>query len=124
MKRTPLVYTPTEIKTWHVEEEYLPGKWRPARPCGFRGVKYFAMRVRIAWSVFIGKYDALNCKVREKNLRIKQSIVIVLSLGLAHLSTNSIVELYVFRRSGELTYGHSQFRRAKCYLLINETGAA
>ena len=60
MKRTPLVYTPTEIKTWHVEEEYLPGKWRPARPCGFRGVKYFAMRVRIAWSVFIGKYDALN----------------------------------------------------------------
>ena len=60
MKRTPLVYSPTEIKQWDGDEEYAPGKWAPARPCGFSGLQYFKMRCRIAWRVFVGKYDALN----------------------------------------------------------------
>jgi len=58
--RTPLVYTASEIATWHVSEEFAPGKWRPARPCAFWGFRYSIMRFRIAWNVFTGRYDALN----------------------------------------------------------------
>lgn len=56
--RTPCVYTASEIATWHVSEEYKPNHWRPARPCAFTAE--FMMRLRIAWKVFTGKYDALN----------------------------------------------------------------
>jgi len=60
--RIPLVYTASEIATWHVSEEYLPGKWQPARPCGFNywtweWIKY---RFRICWRVFKGDLDVLN----------------------------------------------------------------
>ena len=56
--RNPVVYSASEIATWHVSEEFKPGHWRPARPCGFRAE--FMYRLRVAWFVFIGRYDALN----------------------------------------------------------------
>lgn len=61
--RIPVVYTPTEVKEWHVEEEYEKGKHRLARPCGFAANFSWAiwkMRLKITWRVFTGKYDALN----------------------------------------------------------------
>lgn len=62
MKRVPLVYTASEIVRWTVSQEYAPGKWRPARPCGFCSFSWdhLKMRFKIAWHVFIGRYDALN----------------------------------------------------------------
>jgi hypothetical protein len=56
--RCPLVYSAAEIVNWHISEEYELGKWRPARCCPFDG--HWMMRLRIAWRVFIGRYDALN----------------------------------------------------------------
>ena len=58
--RTPQVFTASEIANWHVSEEVEPLKWRPARPCGFYGFRHSITRIRIAWRVFVGKYDALN----------------------------------------------------------------
>ncbi len=60
--RIPLVYTASEIVNWTVSEEHAPGKWRPARPCGFCDLSWdhFKMRVKAAWRVFTGRYDALN----------------------------------------------------------------
>jgi len=58
--RTPQVFTASEIANWHVSEEVEPGKWRPARPCSFWGFRHSLTRLRIAWHVFTGKYDALN----------------------------------------------------------------
>ena len=55
----PTVYTASEIATWHVSEEYEPGKWRPARPCAIGGFR-LTQRIRIAWSVFTGRNDAVN----------------------------------------------------------------
>lgn len=58
--RVPVVYTATEIVNWHVAEEYAPGKWRPSRCCPFDGWCHLRTRLRIAWAVFTGRYDALN----------------------------------------------------------------
>lgn len=60
--RIPLVYSASEIVTWHISEEYAPGKWRPARPCGFNywNIEWIKYRFRILWKVFIGKYDVIN----------------------------------------------------------------
>ena len=60
--RIPLVYSASAIVNWHCSEEYAPGKWRPARCCGFNywtpsWIKY---RFRILWKVFIGRYDVIN----------------------------------------------------------------
>ena len=59
MKRTPIVYSASEIATWPTSEEFHPNLWRPARPCPITGLR-LKMRLRIAWWVFIGKYDALS----------------------------------------------------------------
>jgi hypothetical protein len=58
--RIPLVYQASEIVNWHVAEEYEPGKWRPARCCGFWNLQHIRQQFKVAWRVFIGKYDALN----------------------------------------------------------------
>ena len=58
--RTPQIFTASEIANWHVSEEVEAGKWRPARPCPFWGFRHSLTRIRIAWYVFTGKYDALN----------------------------------------------------------------
>lgn len=57
--RTPVCYSASEIATWHVSEEYEPGKWRPARCCPFFNLDLM-VRLRLAWRVFIGKNDALR----------------------------------------------------------------
>jgi hypothetical protein len=59
MKRIPTVYSATDIATWHVSEEHEPGVWRPARPCAIKGWR-FMERLRAAWMVFTGKWDALR----------------------------------------------------------------
>lgn len=60
--RVPLVYSASEIVNWHVSEQYEPGKWRPARCCGFNTLSWdhIRMRFRLAWRVFLGQYDCLN----------------------------------------------------------------
>lgn len=58
--RVPLVYQASEIVNWHISEEYEPGKWRPARCCGFWSFAHIKQQFRVSWAVFIGKYDALN----------------------------------------------------------------
>lgn len=58
--RVPVVFTPTDIINWTVSEEYRPGKWRPSRWSAFYGWKHFTFRVKTAWMVFTGKFDALS----------------------------------------------------------------
>jgi hypothetical protein len=60
--RIPLIYSPIEIKQWLTEEEYLPGKWCPARPCPFNfwSWQWIRYRFSVIWKVWIGKYDLLN----------------------------------------------------------------
>ena len=62
--RYPHTLSATELKNWHILEEYEPGRWRPARPCSYKPSWHnFAMqwrRVKIAWDVFIGRRDAVH----------------------------------------------------------------
>lgn len=60
--RIPLVYSAKEIANWHLDEEYIPGKWRPARCCGFNywNVEWIKYRFRILWRVWKGEYDLIN----------------------------------------------------------------
>lgn len=57
--RNPEVYSASEIATWHVSEEYEPGKWRPARCCAWHGLN-LRYRLRLAWWVFTGRCDVLR----------------------------------------------------------------
>ena len=59
--RVPVVYSASELVNWHVSEQYELGKWRPARCCGFGSViSHVMMRLRITWSIFTGRLDAVN----------------------------------------------------------------
>ena len=58
--RVPLVYSASEINRWHISEQFQPGKWRPARCCGFWTFRHVRQQLRVAWRVLIGRYDALN----------------------------------------------------------------
>lgn len=64
MSRLPARYTAREIATWHVSEEYEPGCWRPARPCGiyrsWRSWEGYVIRWKSAWSVLTGRCDILD----------------------------------------------------------------
>ena len=66
MNRTPLVYSAVELKQWD-SGELAEGKYIPARPCGFSGLRYMGMRFRIAWRVFTGRYDALSWSMDTVN---------------------------------------------------------
>jgi hypothetical protein len=57
--RNPTVFTAAEIANWHIAEEYEPGKWRPARCCPFYGLR-IKERLKAAWKVFTGEWDALT----------------------------------------------------------------
>lgn len=57
--RYPNTHSATEIKNWHILEEYEPGRWRPARPCECRSGGLLR-RLKIAWNVFTGKWDAIH----------------------------------------------------------------
>jgi hypothetical protein len=58
--RCPVVYSASEINNWHIAEEFEAGKWRPARCCGFGGLRHWRQHLLITWRVFTGRYDALN----------------------------------------------------------------
>lgn len=55
---------PERVPSWAVyrtEElaEYRKGQWTPARPLSYGGIGLFK-RIRLAWGVFTGRYDALD----------------------------------------------------------------
>jgi len=71
--RQPLIYGPLELRQWPVDEEYAPGFWRPSRPCAFDGEwawERALVRLKIAWDVFTGKYDALNWNLPNEKTTI------------------------------------------------------
>ena len=57
--RTPTIHTPTELQDWSNGEEY-EGGYRPARCLGWELSVFHPRRWKIAWRVFIGRYDALD----------------------------------------------------------------
>lgn len=56
--RTPNVYAATTLKKWNADCE-IDRVWVPARPMGLSGL-YLIRRFKIAWNVFIGKWDAVE----------------------------------------------------------------
>lgn len=46
-----------ELKSWPASAEVARGRWALARPLGMGG---FWHRLRLAWGVFTGRYDALR----------------------------------------------------------------
>jgi hypothetical protein len=56
--RQPEVYSAEAIKSWPNSMEMPSGKWVPCRPLG-HNLYSFRYRIRIAWYVFTGRYDAL-----------------------------------------------------------------
>jgi len=56
---TPSIYHADEIKNWSHQREISPGNWVPARPLGLQGW-FPTIRLRAAWKVLIGEYDALK----------------------------------------------------------------
>lgn len=54
-----MVFRVMEIKNWDIEKE-IDGKWIPARPLPYFGIYGLKMRIRNAWGVFSGRYDALD----------------------------------------------------------------
>lgn len=57
--RHPDIYTAKFIQEWGVRESVNGGPWIPSRPIPFQGWA-FRRRLRAAWRVFIGRYDALD----------------------------------------------------------------
>ncbi len=57
--RTPTVYTVTQLGNWDSSVEIHAGVWVPARPIGLQGLSLIT-RCKIAWKVFLGKYDAVE----------------------------------------------------------------
>lgn len=56
--RNPSIFTAGEMINYPNSTE-LNGKWIPVRPLPFYGLRLFH-NLKIAWSVFTGKYDALK----------------------------------------------------------------
>jgi len=61
--RMPVAYSAAELRRWHIEEEYHPGKWRPTRSCGYSrpwlSLEGWRTRFVLAWRVFIDKNDCV-----------------------------------------------------------------
>lgn len=57
--KLPGVYTPQTIKNWDADKESPSGIWVPARPESLSGL-HLVKRLTAAWSVFTGRYDALD----------------------------------------------------------------
>ena len=53
----PKLYTSNDIKHWDTEKELDTGQWVPTRPYHLN--PGLSERLRLAWGVFTGKYDAL-----------------------------------------------------------------
>lgn len=55
----PNLITADSLLTWDVHAENEIGKWVLARGLGWQGL-CFRRRLKLAWGVFTGKYDALR----------------------------------------------------------------
>lgn len=51
-----MIYTPTQLRRWDCGAN-INGRWIPARPLRCDSIWY---RLKIAYLVFTGKYDALD----------------------------------------------------------------
>jgi hypothetical protein len=61
-QQMPAKYVPKHIKEWDVDEEVEvngASGWIPARPMSFRALRIL-YRLKMAWLVFIGRYDVLD----------------------------------------------------------------
>jgi hypothetical protein len=62
--RHPNVYSAAELRRWHIEEEYHPDKWRPARARAIKPDRrewwmWLKRRFVLAWRVFVGRCDVV-----------------------------------------------------------------
>ena len=57
--RVPDVYAVNSLRNWDVDTEIHTGVWVPARPMSRPGINIIR-RFKIAWNVFIGKWDAVE----------------------------------------------------------------
>lgn len=55
----PAVYAPEQFKDWDTHTSIDNEHWVPARPMGWPGI-CLLKRLKIAWKVFKGEYDALK----------------------------------------------------------------
>ena len=55
-----IVYTATQIKAHEVASAKADGYYKPARPISFFGISTVVKRVKAAFLVLIGRYDALD----------------------------------------------------------------
>jgi len=50
-----MIYKANDLRSWNVDHE-IGGRWLPARPLRFWELR----RIKAAWRVLIGRYDALD----------------------------------------------------------------
>lgn len=55
---SPSIYTADHLRDWGVSKELKNGRWVYARPLGYQGL-CLRQRLKLAWGVFTGRYDAL-----------------------------------------------------------------
>lgn len=53
-------YTATQIRKWDCDTGLPDGRYIPARPLDWGGIYGLRQRIKHAWGVLIGKYDALD----------------------------------------------------------------
>jgi len=54
-----MVYNADDLKKWDCQAEIEEGRWVSARPINYRHAPILH-RIKVAWRVFRGKYDALE----------------------------------------------------------------
>jgi len=59
MKNCPIVFNVDEFQEWNHQKQVAPNQWERARPIGLQGLFLFH-RLRIAWRVFKGDWDAVK----------------------------------------------------------------
>lgn len=55
----PTLYTADELRRWQCDAGLPDGRWVAARPMGWPGLA-LRLRLRLAWAVFTGRYDAVK----------------------------------------------------------------
>lgn len=63
----PNKHTAMSVKRSDCDAEYQRGKWGPARPVPYDAGWYrnLKLRLKLAWGVFTGRYDALDWEDRR-----------------------------------------------------------
>ena len=56
--KEPMLYKAIQIRTWDTDQ-HVDGRWIPARSMRL-GELRLAKRFKLAYNVFIGKYDAVD----------------------------------------------------------------